>query len=72
MAYQKISQEDYDKAKGQLRLQLNDVMSIFQCHGLQLFVPPAIEEIVELAERFGERVREKDVPIVLKKRRNSR
>jgi len=69
---QKIAQEDYDKARGQLKLQLTDVFSPFTIHGLYIFIPGAIEEVVELAERFAERVRGKDTPIILKKKRNYR
>ena len=72
MTYQKISQHDYDKAKGQMKLQLNDVFSPFMLYGLNILIPGAIEEVMELAEQFGQRVRGKDIPIKLKKRRNSR
>ena len=72
MSYTKLPDKEYDKCKGQLRLQLNDVMGVFQMYGMQAYIPDAIEEILELAERFGERVRGKDTPIKLKKRRNSR
>jgi len=71
MAYQKISQTDYDKAKGQLRLQLNGVFQAFNLYGLHIFINGAIDEIMELAEQFGRRVRGDDIPIKLKKRRRS-
>ena len=72
MAYQRISQGEYDKAKGQLRLQLNGVFQAFNLYGLHIFINGAIDEVMELAEQFGQRVRGKDIPIQLKKRRNSR
>jgi len=72
MTYQKISQDDYEKAKGQLRLQLGEVLSVFMMYGLQEYIPGAIIEIVELCEQFGKRVRGADVPIVLKNKINSR
>ncbi len=69
---EKIPQEQYDKAKGQLRLQLNDVFSPFNMYGMNILIPGAIEEVIELAEKFAMRVRKKDIPIALGKRRNPR
>ena len=59
----KISQEQYDKALGQLRLQLGGVMNGFRCYGMGDDVDGAITEIVKLTEQFAMRVRGKDVPI---------
>ena len=61
-----LSPEDYRKAVGQLRLQLNGVFLPFMFYGLQDCVPQAIEEVVKLAEDFGLRVRGVDKPIILK------
>lgn len=72
MPYSKIPQTEYDKAKGQLKLQIGEVLSVFRMYGLQESIPGAIEEIIELCEQFGQRVRGKDVPIGLKTRRNPR
>lgn len=72
MAYQRISQKEYDKAKGQLRLQLNGVFQAFNIYGLQIFINGAIDEVMELAEQFGQRVRGDDIPIRLRKKRNNR
>jgi hypothetical protein len=72
MTYHKIPEEQYQKAKGQLKLQLNDVLSIFAMYGMQEYIPAAIEEITELTEQFAMRVRGKDIPIKLKTKRNSR
>lgn len=69
---EKINQHDYDKAVGQFRLALNDVFSPFNELGHQILIPGAIAEVVELAEKFGMRVRKKDIAISLEKRRNSR
>ena len=63
MSYAKISQGEYDKAKGQLRLQFNGVLNCFRCHGLDIYVEGAIDECVELAEQFAMRVRGKQIPI---------
>ena len=59
----KISQEQYDKAVGQFRLQLNGIMNCFRCYGMSEDVDGACEEIVKLAEQLGMRVRGKDIPI---------
>ena len=72
MTYPKIPEEAYQKAKGQLRLALNDVFSPFKIHGLDILIPGAIEEVLELADKFGQRVRGADEPIQIKKRRNAR
>ncbi len=58
-----LSEEDYAKAIGQLRLQLYDVFSPFNLYGLDVFVPGAITEIVKLCEDFGLRIRGVDKPI---------
>ena len=68
----KISDEAYAKAVGQFKLALNDVFMPFHMYGQDMLIPGAIEEIVELAEKFGQRVRKKDIAISLSKRRNSR
>lgn len=58
-----LEQKDYDKAVGQFRLQLNGVLSVFAMYGMRDYIPSVVEEIVELAEMFGQRVRGKDIPI---------
>lgn len=54
---------DEEKAKGQLRLQLNAVMQPYMTYGLQLFVPETISEIMKLAEMYHQRRSGEDVPI---------
>lgn len=61
--YRKLPQPEYDKAKGQLRLQLNGVLKPFNMYGLGIFIPGAIDECVHLAEQFAMRIRGKDIPI---------
>ena len=61
--YPKVSQENYDKALGQFRLQLNGVMNCFRCYGLEPDVDGACEEIIKLTEQFAMRVRGKDTLI---------
>ena len=69
---EKVSQEEYDKAIGQFRLQLNDVFKPFRFYGQHEFVDGAIGEIVELAVKLSMRLRKKDVPIILETIRNPR
>ena len=72
MTYEKIPEEAYRKAVGQLRLALNDVFSCFNMYGQGDLIKGAVEEVIELAEKFGKRVRKKDIAISLDYRRNHR
>ena len=69
---EKIPQEQYDKALGQFRLQLDGVLNCFRCYGMDDDVDGrdgkggAKAEIVQLAEQFAMRVRGKDVPIMVR------
>ena len=65
-----LSDEDYAKAVGQFRIQLNGVFEPFNIYGLDVYIPGAIKEVVRLAEDFGLRVRGQDKPISLKMVRN--
>lgn len=68
-----LPQSDYDKAVGQLRLQVSNVMEPFRMYGQDVFIPQAVEEIVRLAEDFGLRVRGFAKPLSLEQvRRNGR
>jgi len=58
-----LTDEDYAKAVGQLRLQLNGVFQPFKIYGMDVFAYQAIGETVKLAEDFGLRVRGIDKPI---------
>ena len=67
-----LSDEDYAKAVGQFRIQLNGVFEPFNLYGLGVHIPGAIEEITKLTEDFGLRVRGMDKPISLEMIRNER
>ena len=69
MTYHYLEEKDYKKAVGQLRLQLNGVFKVFDMYGMGAHIPMAIEEVVVLADLFSQRVRGKDVPIMLSKGR---
>jgi len=71
-SYPRIPQNDYDKARGQFRLQVGEVLSVFRFYGQNIYIPGALEEITELAEQFAMRIRGKNQPIMLESKRNSR
>ena len=60
-----LAQEDYEKAVGQLRIQLITLMGPLRMYGQAEYVDQAIPEIVSLCEDFGLRVRGIDKPISL-------
>jgi len=68
-----LAEEDYTKAVGQLRLAIGAVLSAFNMYGMNVFIPGAQVELVQLAEDFGQRVRGVDKPISIEYiRRNGR
>jgi len=66
MTYNKISQDKYDKARGQLKIQTANVLDVFNCYGMGIHIKDITEECVHLAEQFAMRVRGKDIPIKLR------
>lgn len=60
-----LSEEEYQKAVGQLRLQLNGVMRYFDMYGQDVFITQAVNEIIKLSIDFSLRVRGVDHPIQL-------
>jgi len=66
MTYQRIPQEEYDKALWQSRAQVNAIMNCFRCYGQNQDVDMATEELVKVIELFAMRVRGKEVPILVR------
>jgi hypothetical protein len=66
--YNWLSEEDYDKAIGQLRMALGGIMSPLDKYGNKEYVTMAIEAIIKLAEIFGQKVRGKDKPYIIDSR----
>lgn len=60
-----LSDDDYAKAVGQLRLQVANILGVFSMYGLGDYIPEATNEIVRRAEDFGLRVRGVDKIIAL-------
>lgn len=58
-----LSDQEYAKAVGQFRLQLNAVFEPLRMYGQGVFCDGAVDEVVRLAEDFGLRVRGVDKPI---------
>ena len=63
LGYVVLSDEDYTKAVGQLKLAVGAVLSVFNMYGMAAYIPSAQEEIVKLAEDYGQRIRGIDKPI---------
>jgi hypothetical protein len=64
--YPRIPDNDYNKARGQARLQIGVILKgFFDMHGLGVGIPPAVELLTDVMEKFAMRVRGKDEPIVL-------
>jgi len=70
--YPRLEQDFYDKLIWQLRGQLNDIFYPLRRYGQDVYVDGAIEETIEVAERFGEAVRGKNAPVILRNKRNPR
>lgn len=66
--YNWLPQPDYDKAIGQLRMALGGIMSPLDKYGNREYVTMCIEEIIRLAEIFGQKVRGKDKPYIVDSR----
>ena len=58
-----LSEEDYKKSLGQLRMQLSGVFEPFTAYGLDIYIPGAKEAVVKLCEDFALRCRGLDHPI---------
>lgn len=73
VGYIVLDDADYAKAVGQFKLAVGAVLSAFAMYGMDVFIGGAQEEIVRLAEDFGQRVRGVDKPISIEYvRRNGR
>lgn len=68
-----LPEDDFKKARGQLQLQIGEILSVFDMYGMGAYITGAVEELIEVAEDFSKRVRgDKDQPIRVKKKRNAR
>lgn len=70
--YVKLPDEGYNKLKGQVRMQLNDIFFPLRMYGQGSLVDGAIEETMDLIETAMMAVRGKKIPIRLKKYVNPR
>ena len=60
-----LNDEGYNKAIGQLRLQLNGVLKPFSFYGMDVYKSGAIDAIIDLSLKLHKRLNGEDVPIVL-------
>ncbi len=60
-----LPDEEYEKAVGQLRLQILGVFEPFHQYGQDAYIPGAVKAIVKLCEDFGLRIRGADKIISL-------
>ena len=68
-----LDEQSFQKAKGQLRLQVGEILSVFNMYGMADYIPGAIEEILEVADDYSKRLRgEANQPIRVKIKRNTR
>lgn len=63
LGYVVLNDKDYAKAVGQFRLAVGAALSAFNMYGMNVYIAGAQDEIVQLAEDFGQRVRGIDKPI---------
>tara|TARA_Y100000310_G_scaffold144390_1_gene143664 strand:- start:30340 stop:30570 length:231 start_codon:yes stop_codon:yes gene_type:complete len=61
--YIRIPNDQYQKLLFQTRGQFIAILSVFNCHGLEVHVQGAIDECMKVTENFGMAVRGKDKPI---------
>ena len=64
---EKIPEEIYQKYKGQLKLNMTNLLGVFNCYGMGDFIPDVVEELVSLAEQFSMKIRGKDRPYTVKR-----
>jgi hypothetical protein len=60
-----MTDEEYSKAIGQFRLQLNGVFTPFHAYGMEVYVPGAAESVLKLAIQLHHRLSGLEVPISL-------
>lgn len=58
-----LSNNDYNKAKGQLQMQFTGILSVFDTQGLGIFIPEVVKALTAAAEDFSLRCRGVDKEI---------
>lgn len=57
-----LEEEDWNKLVGQFRLHVGETLSCFDGYGMGVFIPGAVEEIVELMIDATQKARGADKP----------
>lgn len=60
-----ITEEQFEKATGQLRLALNKVMKPLRLYGQNHYVDTVTEEIISLAVQYYQRLSGVDLPYII-------
>ena len=60
--YRWVEQDEYDKIIGQARLGVGETLSCFDCYGMGVFLPGAVEEIMGEIEVALQKIRGKWKP----------
>ncbi len=64
--YERISEEEYQHALGQWRLNAGTILGqLFAQYGQDAYIPVAIKSLQHITEQFGMRIRGKAQPITL-------
>ena len=67
-----LTDDEYQKAIQSTRFELREIMIPLEMYGQKPYVDGAIEEIIQLVEQFGKKIRGRDVPLKIKRRLNPR
>lgn len=60
-----LNEEAYARLEGLTRLKLTGVLGVFGMYGQEVFIPPAIEAIMEIVVWYGLQVRGKDKMLIV-------
>uniref|UniRef100_A0A6M3IKM6 Uncharacterized protein n=1 Tax=viral metagenome TaxID=1070528 RepID=A0A6M3IKM6_9ZZZZ len=65
-AYPWLSDDEWSKLSFRVRSQLNAILNPLRAYGQGVYVEGAIEEILVLIDKFGQVVRGKDIPVLVR------
>jgi len=65
-AYPWLSDDEWAKLLFLTRGQINAILNPLRAYGQGVYVDGAIEELLVLFDKFGQRVRGKDIPLIVR------